>query len=505
MKAAIIFVAMLLNQETIKYIFGLKMRGLRLDRGLSLKDLSELTGLSPSYINEIEKGKKYPKSDKVMILAQALGESYEDLISVKLKRELNLITDLLNRNILTGMPFDVFGIPTQAVFELLSERPKKMGALIGTLLEIARAHNISIDDFYYATLRAYLDMHQNFFPDLEEKVEEFRQRHGLEFSHTDQGEVQNLERLVQGHYKVEISYIDFGAIDPHLSHLFYHVKKRKGGSSQLFIHKDLGVKERCLILAREIGFNYLGLKDRPSSSWIHSLESFHQLFNHFSASYFAGALLVPRQEFSSQLKWLFSQKDYDGSGMHQLILKYPCPVETVFHRLTQIIPSAIGIDQLFLLRLEYDQTRKAYHVVRQLHLTEQHSPHPISGDEHYCRRWVTTQLLEKLQAGRVGDFALGCQLSQFNGLGNRYLAWSMAFKKDIPQGEMAAVTVGILINDKSREAISYIDDPQLPIRETGESCERCSVSQCQERAADYRPSMDPRRTEKIRNALAQIT
>jgi hypothetical protein len=42
--------------------------------------------------------------------AYALGGSYEELISVKLKRELSLITDLLERNILTGMPFDIFGI-----------------------------------------------------------------------------------------------------------------------------------------------------------------------------------------------------------------------------------------------------------------------------------------------------------------------------------------------------------------------------------------------------------
>lgn len=124
---------MLLDQETLKYIFGMKMRGLRLDKGLSLKALSEKTGMSPSYLNEIEKGKKYPKSDKIMILAKALGESYEDMISVKLKRELSLVSQLLEKNILTGVPFDLFGIPAQVVYELLSERPRKMGALIGTL------------------------------------------------------------------------------------------------------------------------------------------------------------------------------------------------------------------------------------------------------------------------------------------------------------------------------------------------------------------------------------
>ncbi len=495
---------MILDQGTIKYIFGLKMRGLRISRGFSLKTLSEMTGLSPSYINEIEKGKKYPKTDKVMLLAQALGESYEELISVKLKRELGLITDLLDKNILTGMPFDFFGIPTQSVFELLSERPKEMGALIGTLLEIARSHNLTIDDFYYATLRSYLNLHQNFFPTLEDKVETFRQQWKLDVFQTPETVAQQLEDLLIKKLGIDIQSLDFDSIDTHLSHILYHIK-RKGKKITLFINQKLGVKEKCLILARELGFAQLALKERPSSSWIHSLDSFLQLFNHFSASYFAGALLVPRDEFSQQLKKQLAQPTFDNSAMHQLILKYASPVETVFHRFTQLLPTTTGIDQLFFLRLEYDQTKKNYHFVRQLHLTEQHAPHPISGDEHYCRRWITTRLLEKLQNGEIKDFALGCQLSHFsNGSGNRYLAWSMAFRKDVPTNELAAVTVGILINEKSQEAISYLNDPSLPLRETGQSCERCNLFSCQERVADYRPSKDPKRTEKILSALSQI-
>ncbi|MCB0362411.1 MAG: ImmA/IrrE family metallo-endopeptidase, partial [Bdellovibrionales bacterium] len=370
-------------------------------------------------------------------------------------------------------------------------------------LEIARAHNISIDDFYYASLRAYLDMHQNFFPKLEEKVEELRNNFQLEVLDREDVVVLRLQKLLEKEYGVEVEFVDFGKLDASLSHLLYHVKK-KAGRHKLYIHRDLGNKERCLILARELGYGYLGLKNRPLSSWIHSLESFQQLFNHFSASYFAGALLVPQREFADRLKSLLEKGSFDSSAMHELILKYACPVETVFHRLTQILPREFGIEKLFMLRLEYDQTRRSYHVARQLHLAEQHSPHPISGDEHYCRRWVTTQLLEKLQMGEVGNFALGCQLSQFAGDDNQYLAWSMVFRMDIPKNEMAAVTVGILVNEKSREAISYIDDAQLPVRQTGESCERCPIAGCQERAADYRPSMDPHRAEKVRVALSQI-
>ena len=53
----------------IRYIFGMKLRNFRHEKGYGLKELAALTGLSISYINEIEKGKKYPKAEKIMSLA----------------------------------------------------------------------------------------------------------------------------------------------------------------------------------------------------------------------------------------------------------------------------------------------------------------------------------------------------------------------------------------------------------------------------------------------------
>ena len=80
---------MYLDQETLRLVFGIKLRGLRLDRGLSLKDLAGKTGLSASYLNEIEKGKKYPKSEKILLIYEALKEKFEDLITLQLKKDLN--------------------------------------------------------------------------------------------------------------------------------------------------------------------------------------------------------------------------------------------------------------------------------------------------------------------------------------------------------------------------------------------------------------------------------
>ena len=56
-----------------KILFGLKVKQLRVKKGLSFAELSQKTGISVSYLNEIEKGKKYPKRDKIRGLADVLN------------------------------------------------------------------------------------------------------------------------------------------------------------------------------------------------------------------------------------------------------------------------------------------------------------------------------------------------------------------------------------------------------------------------------------------------
>ena len=72
------------DKLNIRYIFGMKLRNFRHEKGYGLKELAALTGLSVSYINEIEKGKKYPKAEKIMNLADGLGGGYDDLVSISM-------------------------------------------------------------------------------------------------------------------------------------------------------------------------------------------------------------------------------------------------------------------------------------------------------------------------------------------------------------------------------------------------------------------------------------
>lgn len=66
--------------------FGKILKGLREERGLSLEKLSALTGISPSYINRLEKSKrKSPGFTKLVALARALDVDLSILVGSSLE------------------------------------------------------------------------------------------------------------------------------------------------------------------------------------------------------------------------------------------------------------------------------------------------------------------------------------------------------------------------------------------------------------------------------------
>ncbi|MCB0636213.1 MAG: helix-turn-helix transcriptional regulator, partial [Lewinella sp.] len=117
---------MLQEQDIVKLIFGLKVQQLRQEAGLNYQQLSDRTGLALSYLHNIEKGRKYPKADKIMILAQALDTDYNYLVSLEPNKKLKPIIDLLQSDFLKIFPLETFGIDTMKLLELLAQAPDKV-------------------------------------------------------------------------------------------------------------------------------------------------------------------------------------------------------------------------------------------------------------------------------------------------------------------------------------------------------------------------------------------
>ena len=136
---------MAFTEKNIRLIFGLKLRQHRLDKGYSLSQVSELTGISISYLNEIEKGKKYPKTEKIIKLAKAMEVTYDYLISLQLNKKLAPISELVRSNMLEELPLEFFGIEPADLIELLSVAPTKLSAFVNSIIQIGRNYDIRVE------------------------------------------------------------------------------------------------------------------------------------------------------------------------------------------------------------------------------------------------------------------------------------------------------------------------------------------------------------------------
>lgn len=62
---------------------GARIRELRMAQSLSTNKLSNLAGLSQSYVRKLEKGECRPTIETVELLCHALGITFEDFINYK--------------------------------------------------------------------------------------------------------------------------------------------------------------------------------------------------------------------------------------------------------------------------------------------------------------------------------------------------------------------------------------------------------------------------------------
>jgi Zn-dependent peptidase ImmA (M78 family) len=88
---------------------------------------------------------------------------------------------------------------------------------------------------------------------------------------------------------------------PRLEHFRSVLVMKRGSPPTLVINPSLSERQRKFILAREIGYQVLGLKDRAMTSAPERVDSFEQVLNDFKASYFAGALLINRDRLIADI------------------------------------------------------------------------------------------------------------------------------------------------------------------------------------------------------------
>jgi len=501
---------MLNDNQIIRLIFGFKVRYLRQQKNLSYQELANKTGLSTSYLNDIEKGKRYPKPGKITNLATALEVDYNYMVATNASKKLQPIIDLLNSKFFKLFPLQDFGISLEKLLELFTQTPDKVNAFISTIFKIARNYQVGEKQFYLEALRSYQDMYNNYFPKLETATENFKKEFSIKG--TLPFTVGFLEDQLQEIYGIEIDRETL-ASKPKLQHIrSYYSEKEKGKKKEkkktLYIKAALSEAQENFLIARELGFQYLELKERPYATTILNIDSFELLLNNYKASHFAAALLMEEKELVKDIKRLSKKNTWHPDLFLNLLTKYNVTAEMLLQRLTTILPHHFDLEDLFFIRLTGSKDLQTFNMTKDLHLSQLHSPYNNELNEHYCNRWVSITSIKELRFAKKDKgeqpIIADAQISKYWNTDKEYLCISLAKPAFQNPEKGVSVTLGLLVTPKLIRIFRFLTDPKIKVREVHTTCERCGIHDCDARQASPLIIEQKDVAQKVLEALEEL-
>ncbi len=472
-----------MDTQLVNIIFGVKIRQARMEAGLTLSEFAHRCEISPSYATEVEKGRKYPRVDKIMRMAEVLNLSYNDLVSITLAPPLHQLEDALSSTLLREFPFAEFGLDVSDLVTLLTKAPTKASALLSAIFEIGRQHDLREEHLLLAALRSYQELHDNYFPELEEAAAAFAAKHGLrDGSPVTQA---RLEPLLTTGFGYQLDWKALASV-PELSG--YRSVFIDDAQPELLVNPALQPNQIAFILAREIGYQVLGLDERAQTSAPDRAQSFQQVLNDFRASYFAGALIMPQTDFLAQMRSFFERPTWEPDRLLAMLTRYEVTPEMLLYRFSELAPNFFRL-KLHFLRVQGKNNR--YRLVKQLNMNRLLMPSGLALHEHYCRRWLVMRLLQEVEAAAGQSTAhasmphVGVQLSEFLQPRDRFLCFGFARPLALAPDTLSSAIIGFQVDEQARETIHFLDDDTVPFTIINETCERCPLSAeaCDVRAA----------------------
>ncbi len=499
---------MSVSPENLRLVLGLKARAERERRGWTLKQAAGRAGLAVSYLSEIEKGKKYPKPEKLLALAAALEVPFEELVSPRVAEELSPLSAFAGSEFLREFPFELFGLEAADLFELVAGDPKRAGALLRTFGDIARRYDLEVEHLLFGALRSYQQLEGNCFPDLEEAAERFRAKAGWgESGRIGEAEVRR-ELETRFGYRVDFETLPARRELADLRSVFV-----AGSPPTLHVHGRLLPEQRAFAMAREIGYRALELSERAvSGSWIRA-ESFEQVLNNFRASYFAGALMIPRAELGAELERFFAAEKFRPRTLGEMLTRFGATPEMLFYRMSQVVPERFGIRDLFFVRFLRDPERRQPRLNKVLNLARVEVPYGVSPEEHSCRRWPGVSILDHPELGRARPSRgalppiAAAARCRFQTEAVEFLVLALARPLALRPKALSSVSLGLQVDDRLRGLVRFLDDPALARLEVDLTCERCPLppEACAERSAPPTVLERQRKLARREAAIADLT
>jgi predicted transcriptional regulator/DNA-binding XRE family transcriptional regulator len=445
---------------------GQKLRQLRMDRGLRQSDVAKQVGISPAYLNLIEKGKRtiqFPLLWKALeLLGQdleafmgSLGERRPDDALAKLLDDPLAATLELDEDDVARLQAEPKAVTTiAALFNLY----KNTRAQLDTAMAKLSAGDVPRTDYAPSDeVSDFLQEHKNYFPELEEEAVRIRRNLLLGRRLISEQLVHMLE--VELGYRTEFVAPTAGSVVRRIDRERRVVTISTALSAQP-LKFQLAATAGLLVLDRSRLHERLIAEARRRHAETERLIKIHL------ANYFAGALLLPYDEF-----WREAQRTrYDVEALAEA---FEASYEACAHRLCNLAdPRRPGIPLHFLrvdvagnISKKYSATgikfphgsgscpKWAVHVafLTPSVITRQYSMMP-DGTAYFCFAKVAAAPLQgSLVRGTTYSIGLGTLADA---------AKHLAYAQDLPAQDLKRVAIP-----------------------TGVTCRFCERTDCNQRAA----------------------
>lgn len=344
-----------MNENALNSNVGLKLRGLRLQRNVKQSDAARDLGVSPAYLNLIEKGKRvmpFPLLWKALRYFEQDPEAFMSTLGEGRVDE--TLAKLLDEPLLKSLDIDPESLQqlsaepklagtVAALFNLYKNTRTQLENVLGQLNAEERSRTqagpagstgVRFDYSPFDEVTDFLQAHKNYFPELEEQAEVLRRDFKLERQVTSD----QLGKLLQDRFGFAVKFEGSAAGSSVVRRLDLERKEITFSPTlteqplkfQLGTSIGLLLLDRDRLLERILGPDKTRHAETP------------KLIKVNLANYFAGALMLPYGEFFKEVE----RTRYDVELLSNI---FNTTYETVAHRLCNLSdPKRRGIQFHFV-------------------------------------------------------------------------------------------------------------------------------------------------------------
>jgi predicted transcriptional regulator/DNA-binding XRE family transcriptional regulator len=449
---------------------GSRIKKERRTKGLSQSDLSKKLGISASYLNLLESGRRTITVPLLIKIGNELGLSLKDLTVESNKRMLSDIMDVLSNEMFEDL--DITNLETN---EFIGSNPNIAKALL-TLNDSYkslrddmqnRLEQMDVDSSVkekkssrlpVEIVSDFLQENKNYFDDIEKKTEELRGKIGLRSGQSMGSKENKFISYLKSEYKNEVNIV---LIEDNEK----FVKRYNKNDNILYLSEMLTYTARNFHLAYQIAyFDAQELIDRIIQNNKFYSNEVIPLLKISLMNYFAASLIMPYEDFLNSAK----KYKYD---IEILMHHYAASFEQVSHRLTNLQrPGNEGVPFHFL------KTDIAGNISKRFSLSGIHIPRHGGS----CPRWNV--YIAFLSPGKIHP-----QISRMPD-GKVFFCIARAYEKGIEKHGMprSFVSIGLGCDMQYAKELTYSEGMDLQNKnlETpiGVSCRICPREDCQQRA-----------------------